>query len=136
MDLKDFLKPTKAKVIAFVILLLVSAVYFVYAIPCPISIGGEQIGGIPDTNFGTTGGSTCGKLPLEVLALMYWPIIAASAVLSNLGSANAGTGLVGMLKLMLRILIILGGLALNLLYLYAISTAALKLLEKLRKNRG
>ena len=122
MDWKEFLKPTKGKIILFVITLILVFVYSLYALPCPVyGLGGGF------------GGATCGKLPSEGLLLLGWPGTLAFSFLSQLGTLTANNELMLYINLLFKILILVIGIVGNLLYLYIISTLILKMIEKFKK---
>ena len=116
MDWKEFLKPTKGKIISFVITLILAFVYSLYALSCPVYGPG-----------GGFGGSTCGKLPAEGLILLGWPGMLA-LFLSQLVTVTGND----MLMILFRIFMLVLGIIGNLLYLYIISTLILKLIGKFK----
>lgn len=121
MNWKEFLKPTKGKIISFAITLILVFVYYLFALPCPMyGLGG---------GFGS---STCGKLPAEgliiSLILLNWPGMLA-LFLSQLGTMTGNN----VLMILFRIFIFVLGIVGNLLYLYIISTLILKLIGKFKK---
>jgi len=126
MNWKEFLKPTKRKIIAYVITLVLVFVYSLYALPCPVYGPGG----------GLLGASTCGELPSEGLILLAWPSMLAISFLSQLGTLTANVEYMIYINLLFRIFVFVLGIIGNLFYLYVISTLILKLIEKFKSRSG
>ena len=131
MGLKSFLKPTKGKLAAFAVLLVIVTIYTIYAMPCPqhfYSSDDEvklrvQVNATVNESYW----SPCGLLPAEPAMVFLWPSFAALMFLSIFSSPA------GFLDAFLIIFALAVIVVLNLVYLYAIAAVITKALGKLRR---
>lgn len=120
MDWKEFLKPTKPKLLVFVIVLALSIIYTIFIDSTTSCL-------IDD------GASFCYGTPSVVQIFLFWPVSLAVLFLSQMGTITANVHYEREVKLLFRVLIFIFGVVVNMFYFYVISTLILKVIEKFKK---
>ncbi len=116
MDWKEFLKPTKLKIITFIITLISIIIYFMF-FPSMKCLDGN-------------GPSFCYGNPSVVSVFLFWPANLVVLFLHNLGTAS------GFIDVFFRAFILVLGIVGNLFYIYLISILVVKIIKKFKTGSG